>query len=190
MVLLSRAARLLLALLTLWTSAGLADGPTVSEYQVKAAFLYNFIKFIEWPDKAFSAPVDPIVVGVLGEDPFGAMLDETLAGKSVQGHSFKVARFSKLGAVEGCHVLFVADSDPGRVTAIVAREGRSPVLTVGELPGFVDLGGMIGFDVEARRVRFDVNLQALRAAGLKPSSQLLKVARTVRNESAPGEVTR
>jgi hypothetical protein len=187
MVLLSRTGRLLLAFLMLWASTALAEGPTVSEYQVKAAFLYNFIKFIEWPDKAFSLPADPIVVGLLGDDPFGTVLDETLAGKSVQGRPLKVVRFPKLAAVERCHVLFVADSDPDHINAVVEREGRSPVLTVGELPGFIDLGGMIGFDVEARRVRFDVNLKALRAAGLKPSSQLLKVARSVHNGS--GEVT-
>ena len=160
-------------------SAALAEQSAFSEYQVKAAFLYNFAKFIEWPEKALGASNEPIVVAVLGDDPFGEILDQTLAGKTVGGHPLSVKRFSRSTDLERCHILFVADSEAGRAAEILARIDASPTLTVGEAARFAERGGMIGFAIEERRVRFDVNLKAVRAAGLNPSSQLLKVARKV-----------
>lgn len=167
----------------LLVSTAVAEQPAFSEYQVKAAFLYNFAKFIEWPDKALSGD-EPIVVGVLGDDPFGEVLDETLSGKKVGSHLLSIKRFSRLTGSEHCHILFIADSEAGRTAEILARVGSAPTLTVGEAPGFAERGGMIGFVIEERRVRFDVNLKAVRDAGLKPSSQLLKVARNVLGQPA------
>ena len=167
-----------------FASAGLAEQPAFSEYQVKAAFLYNFAKFIGWPEKAFVGAEEPIIVGVLGEDPFGEILEEILAGKTVGGRSLSIKRFSRLANLERCHLLFVAESEAARTAEILARVGRAPTLTVGDGAGFAEHGGMIGFVIEERRVRFDINLNAIQDASLKPSSQLLKVARTVVREPA------
>ena len=167
----------------LFVLPAVAEQPAFSEYQVKAAFLYNFAKFIEWPDKALRGD-EPIIIGTLGDDPFGEVLDETLAGKKVGSHPLSVKRFSRIAALDRCHILFVADSEVARTAEILTRVGAAPTLTVGDTAGFAERGGMIGFVIEERRVRFDVNLKAVRDGGLKPSSQLLKVARNVLGQPA------
>jgi YfiR/HmsC-like len=157
-----------------------AEAPAVSEYDVKAAFLFNFAKFVEWPPPAFADDREPIVIAVLGTDPFGAALDRALAGKTIRGRSIVVRRFPTVDRIEACHVLFVSRSESQRFSEILARLGRSPVLTVGDDDHFAEAGGMMSFVVERNHVRFDVGLRAAREAGLNLSSELLKVARVVR----------
>jgi|SRR5579862_2458861 hypothetical protein len=147
------------------------------EYQVKAAFLLNFTKFIEWPPKAFGSPAAPVSICVLGDDSFGSTLDQIVAGELVNGRAVAAQKLKRTPPPQSCQIVFVGKSekDVGKILP-----GLGPgVLTVGEKEGFLHEGGMIAFVVENRRVRFDVNQTAAENAGLKLSSKLLSVARSV-----------
>jgi hypothetical protein len=150
-----------------------------TEYQVKAAFLYSFAKFVQWPPEAFAAPGDPFVVGVLGEDPFGRILDETLAGKTVLDRPIQVRRFGSPEEAGQAHIVFVGGSEePERLRMLKALRGRA-VLSAGEADGFARSGGIVGFTTREKRVRFEINLARADEARLKISSQLLKLATIV-----------
>ena len=150
------------------------------EYQVKAAFLLNFTKFVEWPAATFRAPDASVTICVMGEDPFGAILDRTLEGESVNNHAIRAQRLLPDGDLRSCHILFISRSERERFAQIVSRLRGSSVLTVSELPGFVDAGGMIEFTVEEGKARFYINAATAAAGGLKLSSRLLRVAKEVR----------
>lgn len=153
-----------------------ASEPT--EYQVKAAFLLNFTKFVEWPASAFADPSAPMTICVLGEDPFGPALDRLIAGDTVDGRRLSVLRLKRREVPpKGCQVLFISASEKAELKNLPAIEPG--VLTVGEGTNFVRDGGMIGFILENRRVRFDINQTVAESAGLKVSSKLLSVARRV-----------
>lgn len=146
------------------------------EYEVKAAYLYNFAKFVEWP----SAPKrDVFVIGILGRDPFGPMLDQAIAGKTVGERRLVVRRFTRPEQIEGVDMLFISASDAARLPEVLRRIEGTPTLTVGETEEFVGRGGMVGFRVREDVVRFDVDLDQSARAGLKVSSQLVRVARRV-----------
>ncbi len=153
---------------------------TPNEYQVKAAFLYNFAKFVEWPPGTFPEPNAPLVLEVLGEDPFGQALDEAIAGRSVDGHTLLVRRSRRLQDLRGCQVLFVSSSEQKWLPLILARLEGSPVLTVGESEKFAESGGAIQFLLEDNRVRFAINLDAAMRARLKISAKLLALAKVMR----------
>jgi YfiR/HmsC-like len=142
------------------------------EYQVKAAFLFNFLKFVEWPPAAADTPW---VIGVLGHDPFGTALDETVRGKMVNGRRVDVRHYDRLADVKDCHILFIGRSDYER-TGIPVQAG---LLTVGEAPGFLKAGGAINFYLEDNRVHFEIRPGVARAASLHVSSQLLKLGRAL-----------
>jgi|SRR5450432_1306688 hypothetical protein len=148
------------------------------EYKVKAAFLLNFTKFIEWPAAAFGESDSPIVICVLGDDPFGSTLDQTVAGEVVNGRGVAVQRIKEAPSPKSCQVLFV--SRPEKDVLKILPGGGSGILTIGEGESFVHDGGMIAFVVENRRVRFSINQTAAENAGLKLSSRLLSVARSVK----------
>jgi hypothetical protein len=156
--------------------AGRGAVQTPSEYQVKAAFLLNFTKFVNWPDAAFASPEMPISICILGEDPFGPELDKIIEGETVNNRRLAVQRVRRL-PLPPCHVVFVGqeEKEPGKILAGL----RAGILTVGEGERFLRDGGMIAFVVDNRRVRFDVNQPAAAAAGLQISSKLLSVARNV-----------
>jgi hypothetical protein len=147
-----------------------ASGEDRLEYQVKAAFLFNFLKFIEWPATAGDGPW---VIGVLGADPFGEALDQTVSGKIVNGRSVEIRRYSRLGDVKDCNILFISRAALGR-TGIPVQPG---LLTVGETPGFLASGGIVNFYLEENRVHFEIRPALARATGLRVSSQLLKLGR-------------
>jgi hypothetical protein len=147
------------------------------EYQVKAAFLLNFTKFIEWPASAFDAADSPIVICIVGDDPFGNTLDQIVAGEVVAGRKIVVHRIKRLPPVKSCQALFVARQEKEVLKSL--SEVGPGVLTIGEGENFVHDGGMIAFVVENRRVRFGINETAAAAAGLKLSSKLLNVAKSV-----------
>ena len=151
----------------------------VSEYELKAAFVFNFAKFTEWPEDSFSGPDDPFVVGVLGDDPIASMLERNLAEKTIRDRRLVTRRFDGVNALERCHVLFIATSEAPRIDAALQAVGHHPVLTVGETQGFAQRGGMIGFLMEGTRLRFEVNLDAAERTNLRISSQLLKLATLV-----------
>jgi hypothetical protein len=158
----------LFSVLPLWAG----EDASRLEYQVKAAFLFNFLKFIEWPVGAADAPW---VIGVLGHDSFGEVLDNTVRGKIVNGRSIQVRRFSRLGDVKNCHILFIGHADFDRSGAPV----QPGLLTVGEAPGFLKSGGIINFYIEDNRVHFEIRAAAAHATGLRMSAQLLKLGRTL-----------
>ncbi|MCU1237755.1 MAG: putative transrane protein [Candidatus Solibacter sp.] len=155
-------------------------GSQVPEYQVKAVFLLNFTKFIEWPAAAFAAPESPIEICVMGEDPFGKVLDQVLAGEVVQGRRVVAQRIKNLPAPKTCQVLFVAKPEKD-VTKGLSALGPG-VLTVGEGESFVRGGGAIAFEIENRRVRFRINETVAANAGLVVSSKLLNIARSIERE--------
>jgi hypothetical protein len=146
------------------------------EYEVKAAFLYNFSKFVEWPPESLT-PDAPFRICLLHDDPFGGRLERTVAGDTVDGHPIVVERVPVDIGQTSCHILFVPRSQAARVQALVRALGRDPVLTVGESPGFLAAGGIINLVVEGGHVRFDVNVDGGAARGLRISSKLLRVAR-------------
>lgn len=146
------------------------------EYQLKAVFLFNFAQFVAWPPAAFAASDSPLVIGVLGEDPFHNALDDTVRGEKVDGHPITVERYRRLDDLRACHVLFVCRSEFGHLDQILARLKGQPVLTVGDVEGFAQRGGMIRFLNESNKVRFRINVEAAKAANLTISSKLLRPA--------------
>jgi hypothetical protein len=165
-----RAAAAVLASGLAWPAG--SPGGDELEYQVKAAFLFNFLKFVEWPAAAADSPW---VIGVLGHDPFGDVLDQTVLGKVINGRRVEIRRYSRLNDVKDCNVLFI-----GRVefehSGVPVQKG---LLTVGETPGFLKSGGIINFYLEDKHLRFEIRATAAHSAGLQVSSQLMKLGRAL-----------
>jgi hypothetical protein len=170
----SWAAGLACALTAVAPQAGASEG--TSEYQVKAAFLFNFAKYVEWPESAFPEPADRIVLCILGENPFGALLEEIVKDKKVNGRGLAVREIKSVSATAGCHLVFIASSERLRFDEILGGLADRPVLTVSDAESVADRGFVLGLTLKENRVRFEVNLIAARRAGLKLGSQLLKVA--------------
>jgi hypothetical protein len=152
----------------------------VDERVYKATFLFNFAQFVEWPPASFADPREPIVIGVLGQDPFGTILEDLVEGDLAQGRSLTVHRFSKVEDVKVCHILFVSASERASFSRIFAALKGRPVLTVGDVPGFAAGGGIIGFVNDGKFVRMQANLAAARASGLTISSNILRLSTIVR----------
>jgi hypothetical protein len=149
------------------------------EYGIKAVFLFNFARFVAWPPAAFADAQAPLVIGVLGDDPFGDTLDEAARAENVNGHPLVVRRFHAVEDIGACQILFISRSETRRLDEILAAlRGRS-VLTVGDMDDFARRGGMIRFVTENNRVRLRINLEAAQAAHLTLSSKLLRPAEIV-----------
>lgn len=148
------------------------------EYAVKAAFLYNFAKFVEWPPEKFASADAPLVICIAGDNPFGPALG-AVAGKRVENHPVEVRHLPTATGLDPCHIVFVGRADQGRYKPMLARLTRLPILTVSDIGDFTQAGGMIGLIEADQRIRFVINLTAARRANLKLSSQLLKLATTV-----------
>jgi hypothetical protein len=162
-----------------------ASPASLSEYEIKAAYLYNFSKFVEWPQGTFSAPEAPIKVCIIGSTPLGALFKEAVKGKTANGRGFLVVELASLPQAVSCNINFIGSSEADRVDELLRRVSGHPVLTVGDDESFAVRGGIIGLTTEQHRVRFEVNMAAARRAGLKLSSQLLKVAGRVIDETNP-----
>lgn len=156
-----------------------------SEYLVKAAFLYNFAKFVEWPPDAFPDPTSPFIFGIVGDDPFDDELNAMISEKSLSGRRFVVRRFHRGEDLRHCHVLFISASEKKFLKLILESVRGSSVLTVADADGFARQGGMIGFVLQESRVRLEVNPQVAGRSRLKISSKLLALARIV-GESETG----
>ena len=154
-----------------------ADAPT--EHQVKAAFLYNFAHFVEWPDAALGPAGTPLRVCVVGADPFGGALDEAFRRQIVHERRVQIARGPTLAILGRCHILFLSQSEQGRWPALLKELRGTPTLTVADGGSLVRQGGMVSFVIEAKRVRFEINRGAAEHAGLRISSKLLALARIV-----------
>jgi len=150
-----------------------------SDYQVKAAFLFHFTQFVEWPEASFKDPGSPLTYCTIGEDPFHGSLDSALSGKAIGVRSFRVLHFKQPQDIQGCHVLFLAAVQKKMNAAIMASIQKSSVLTVGESEHFAQEGGMIGFVLEDNKIRFEINLEAAQKANLRISSRLLTLAKSV-----------
>ena len=156
-----------------------AQSPAAGEYQVKAAFLFNFAKFVEWPPSSFSDTSVPLRICVFGRDPFGDELRNITKEKIVNGRKLEVTQVLDLQVARTCHILFIASSETSRLKQIFESLRGSDALTVGDTKGFVEQGGMINFVLENSRVQFEVNRKAAEQGRLKISSKLLSVAKLV-----------
>lgn len=153
----------------------------VNEYEVKAAFLYNFARFVEWPEQTFRTEKDPLRICVLGEDPFGSSLRDTVNGKSVAGRGFAVTDISDAEAASSCQILFISSSWRKHSKAFLAGHRMPGVLTVGESEGFCTQGGVVNFKLDGGRVGFEINVDAAAQANLRVSPKVLSLAQIVRS---------
>jgi hypothetical protein len=167
-------------------TAARAQPAKPSEYQLKAAYLYNFARFVAWPPGVPSNRPDAFAICVLGDDPFGPFLDALPASGAIDGKPVITRRVSRGAAAESCAILFVGGSEAGRLTDVLPALGRG-VLTVSDIPDFARRGGMIQFVAEGSRIRFEVNQATAERAGLTLSSELLKVAVAVRRRPGPAD---
>jgi hypothetical protein len=179
-----------------------SDNPATSqEYQVKAAFLYNFIQFVDWPEEKFADKDGSITICIIGDDPFGTAF-EPIINKQVKGKSVVIERLesfeklknsagndkSELGhgfeALKKCHLLFICSSEQKNLKEIIDVVKDQPILTVGEMEGFLEAGGIINWFVEEKKIRFEINVAAAKQAGLEIRSNLLRLAKRIVGENA------
>jgi hypothetical protein len=156
-----------------------AQTAPAKEYQVKAVFLFNFAQFVEWPPAAFAAANSPLVIGVLGEDPFGAYLDETVRAERVANRPMQVQRYQRVDEITTCHVLFISRSEESRLGQTLASLKDRNILIVGDSDDFIQRGGMIQLATSEGKIRLRVNVDAARTANLTISSKLLRSAELV-----------
>jgi len=160
------------ALMSLITNGLAQEKP----YEVKAAFLFNFAKFVEWPADSFTKSNAPIVIGVLGENVFGNSLQKVINDRKVNNRSFQFRNFDSPAEATNCHILFISASKKNEFAKIVADLHNASVLTVSDTDGFLKDGGMINFLFEGNNVRFQISDEAAKKARLKISSKLLSLA--------------
>ena len=172
---------LLKALTALASALLLVQSPRASEYQVKAVFLFNFVQFVDWPSPAASDSQrpPPLVIGILGSDPFGPFLDETVRGERFGARPIQLRRYREIADIGECNVLFISRSESERVPKILSALKDRPVLTVSDGETFANQGGMIQFVTDKNRIRLRINLEAAQAAKVVISSKLLRLAEIV-----------
>jgi hypothetical protein len=149
------------------------------EREVKATFLFNFAQFVDFPAASFADTRAPFVIGILGSDPFGDVLDAVVKGETIKGRPLSVVRFRRTEDVAVCHILFVSASEAPRYSQVLAALQGRPILTVGDADGFTEHGGVIRFVTDRNRIRLRINVSAARAAGVTVSSGLLRIADVV-----------
>lgn len=174
-----RLLRTALAAVILWlqTASAAVSSQQLNDQQMKAAYVLNFVRYTDWPEHSLAAPDSPLTVCVFGDSSAVALAG--IAGKSIKGHPVKVRGATTSDDARSCHVLFVPELDARRFISTLRTLQNTPVLTVGEAEGFVDIGGMIGLVHLDNRLQFEVNLGVIQQAQLKVSSQLLRLARNV-----------
>jgi YfiR/HmsC-like len=168
------------AITALTSALLLVQSPQASEYQVKAVFLFNFAQFVDWQPVVAQDPRAPLLIGILGDDPFGGFLDETVRGERLGTRPFEIRRYRELTDIRACNILFISRSESERVGEILAALGKRPILTVSDGDDFAKRGGMIQFVNDKNRIRLRINLEAAQAANVTISSKLLRVAEIVR----------
>jgi len=177
----SRAISLVLTvLLALGAQARASDDGRSPEYLIKAAYLYNFALFVEWPANAFASPEAPLVIGIVGPDPFGTAMDRTVQGKRINRHPIRVERLQANQDLRHCHILFVSRSELARAGEIAQRLQGLPVLIVGDAADATRRAAAVEFLLTDNKVGFAINLEAARRARLTVSSKMLGLARAVR----------
>jgi uncharacterized protein DUF4154 len=159
-----------------------AQTPAFDEYQVKAAFLYNFAKFVEWPPGTFANSGDPIGICIVGQNPFGSALENMVQGKKVGERVFEVRRLPDTQQTKGCQILFIGAGEWKRVRALLDALKGAPILTVGETDDFTSFGGVIAFQLQGPRVRIQIALESAERARLRISSKLLSLAEIAKKQ--------
>ncbi len=168
--------RLALLLFALAGRVSAEEEAAISEYDLEGAFLFQFPKFIEWPDAKFESKDSPIVLSILGQDPFGEALDALVRGKSIGARPFVVRRVHSENEARSAHLLYICQSEKKRLPEILQHLKSSSVVTVADMEKFAEAGGMIQFRVDKNKMRFDINLKTAEEERLKMSSKLLKLA--------------
>lgn len=167
-------AALIFLALALISNRGSAQ--TSREYQIKAAFVFNFAEFTDWPPEAFENKDSPLVIGILGTDPFGSVLDETVRNEKVRGHRLTVERYRTVEEIRTCHILYIGQSEASHLDQVLDALQGKPVLTVSDIEGSAPRGVMIRFLTEKNKIRLRINVEAARAVRLTISSKLLRAA--------------
>lgn len=175
--------KFLVVLLLLWivlaAAIPAADGQEnkFNEYEVKAAFIYNLAKFIEWPDKSMDRK-STLTIYILGNAPFGSALD-AIRGKTIKEKAIVVKKTDSLNILKNGDILFISNSEKERLDQILNEISRLPILTIGDTESFAENGVIVNFYIEDKKVRFEINIEAAKRAGLRVSSNLLKLARII-----------
>ena len=163
----------------LWSTKADADPPTATEISVKSAFLYKFTRFVDWPPETMGQAEDPFPMCVMGRDELADVLEQAVDGRTARNRPLVVRRIESVKETQGCHLLFIGWLKLEKIERVLGALGRQSTLTVGDVKGFAQRGGMINLTKEGRRLRFEVNRRAAKRAGIHPSSQLLKLANVV-----------
>ena len=169
----------LAGLLTLTAASPGSNDQSTREYEVKSAFLYNFAAYVEWPKSAFAEESSPLVVCIVGADPFGGVLDKILQGKTAQGRPLTLRRVATAKEAKGSHIVFIPSSESERIGELTSALAGTPALLVGEAEGLARKGAACNFVLEDSRVRLEVNVGTAEKAGLRLGAKLLKIARRV-----------
>ena len=163
--------------------ASVASADEAMEYKVKAASLYHFVNYTTWPKEAFEHESSPFVLAVVGKDPFGAVLEETMRGKKYAGREIRIVRVEALDDLPKAHLLFLAGSHAKQIGKLMVGIGGTPVLVVGDTGGLAEAGALVNFYLEAKRTRFEVNEDAVKRSGLTINPEMLKLARLVKDHA-------
>lgn len=166
---------------TAWTEAAASK-----EFQIKAAFLFNFTQFVEWPAGAFADGDAPIRIGILGDDPFGTALDDTIRDEKVQNRRLAVKRARRIGDLADCQLVYISESEKEHLRLILAETTNRAVLTVSDIEGFAGQGGAIRFYLAGKKVRFEINPGVAQQHSLKVSAQLLNLGKITKPDKAGG----
>ena len=156
---------------------GFGQNFVTSEYEIKAAYLYNFSKFIEWPGSSMKQTQGTFIIGVLGKDPFGGFLEQVIEGKNVRGAIMTIKRFHRLDELQYCNILFISASETSNLSKIFDSLKNENILTVSDMPEFIRNGGMIQLYAENNKIRFAIHVGATERSNLKLSAKLLNLAK-------------
>ncbi|MES2375987.1 MAG: YfiR family protein [Bacteroidota bacterium] len=154
-----------------------AQNKPALEYQVKAAFLYNFTRFVSWPSSAFNSSTAPFVIGIVGRDPFGSYLEDVIDQEKVDEHPIVVQRYRDVKDINNCQILYIPAGDDDKIKEVISAVAHQNVLTVSDADKFVNWGGVISFFKEDNKLRVQINIAAAKAAGVEISSKLLKISK-------------
>jgi hypothetical protein len=170
---------MLAALMLVCPAAEPADSAPPSEYAVKAAFLLNFTRFVEWPATAFDRSDSPLVIGILGDNPFGSLLDDVVRDERVRDRHLQVRCSIKAEDLKGCQLVFVCRSERGHLDQVIDDLGHGAILTVSDIDGFADHGGVIRLYLSGKKIRFEINQSTAKQHELKLSAQLLSLGKII-----------
>ena len=176
---------ILIILLSIKVQAQMGFTLYPSEYQVKAKYLYNLARFVDWPEQSFADSNSSYIIGILGEDPFGIDLEKTVEGKKAKGRNFVVKRFPKYEDLQFCHILYINLTDKDKLNKVIKKIKNENILTVGDTKNFAQNGGIINFITKEKKIRFQINLSAAEQSGIQISSLILRQADLIENKS-PG----